>query len=377
MTATPLPRRSFLKLALAASGLALSATLLPGCSRGRRYTDWLSDTWAPLRTDAPRPLLEMIRLATLAANSHNSQPWKFTIQENRIEIFPDSARRLPVVDPDDRELWISLGCALENLLIAGSALGFAGQVTYPDPDSPFIAVDLFPDRPFADALTTAIPLRQSTRSEFRAELVRVADLKKAKEIALEPGIALHFVADPNGIDTLVEYITAGSLAQYADQAYIEELLTWIRFTEKEALATLDGLYSRSSGSPSVPRWLGAYVVGSTRPAQQAESDARKLRSSAGAVVIVSETDDLRAWVQVGRVYQRLALRLTASGVKNALLNQPVEVPGVRSELQTVMNLGSSLPQLLLRFGYADELPRSLRRPVEQVLVEARPVLTTG
>ncbi len=74
---------------------------------------------------------EIIRYATLAANGHNTQPWKFVIKQNAIEIYPDYTRRLSVVDPDDRELWISLGCALENLLIAARSAGYTPEVTYP------------------------------------------------------------------------------------------------------------------------------------------------------------------------------------------------------------------------------------------------------
>ena len=43
---------------------------------------------------------------------------------------PDPTRRVPVVDPDDRELWISLGGALENLLVAAEHYGYQTETTY-------------------------------------------------------------------------------------------------------------------------------------------------------------------------------------------------------------------------------------------------------
>lgn len=60
-------------------------------------------------------MIGMVRYATLAANGHNTQPWKFAVHQDAIEIHPDYGRHLPVVDPENRELWISLGCSLENL----------------------------------------------------------------------------------------------------------------------------------------------------------------------------------------------------------------------------------------------------------------------
>ena len=65
---------------------------------------------------------EIIHYATLAPSGHNTQPWKFSIKDNSILIYPDYSRRLSVVDPDDHALFISLGCALENLVIAAETI---------------------------------------------------------------------------------------------------------------------------------------------------------------------------------------------------------------------------------------------------------------
>jgi hypothetical protein len=46
----------------------------------------------------------------------------------------------------------------------------------------------------------------------------------------------------------------------------------------------------------------------------------------------------------------------------------IEAAGLRLQFQNAMGLCASLPQLLVRFGYADPMPRSLRRPVEQVII---------
>ena len=64
---------------------------------------------------------DFVRFATLAANSHNTQPWKFKIAQDFIDIFPDFERRTPAVDPDDHHLYVRLGCAAENLLVAANA----------------------------------------------------------------------------------------------------------------------------------------------------------------------------------------------------------------------------------------------------------------
>ena len=73
----------------------------------------------------------MIGYAIKAPSGHNTQPWLFRIKEgeDRIRIVPDLTKELPVVDKDCRELFISLGCAAENLCIAAKDMGYEPAVT--------------------------------------------------------------------------------------------------------------------------------------------------------------------------------------------------------------------------------------------------------
>ena len=363
-------RRGFLKLLGAAGVTAVGGYML------WEYTPWLNDDQPadvvrrPFQRDSAGPLQmqELVRYATLAANGHNTQPWKFLIHEHTIEINPDYAHRLSIVDPQDRELWISLGCALENLIIAARSAGYAPEVIYPGA-SDFITVRLAADTPQTTHLFDAIPRRQNTRSEYDGQPIPRDDFELVQALSLEPGVVLQFVTHAADREKVLEYVNQGNLSQYADPAFLDELVHWLRFNKKEALASLDGLYSRCTGNPEVPRWLGQLFVTSLKPQQQADADARKLRSSSGAVVIASESDDRTAWIRTGQVYERLALQLTALNLQSALLNQPIEVAEVREQFQSAIGLGHARPQLLVRFGYADAMPHSLRRSVEQVLVK--------
>ncbi|MCK7467808.1 MAG: hypothetical protein MZU91_06595 [Desulfosudis oleivorans] len=60
--------------------------------------------------------------------------------------------------------------------------------------------------------------------------------------------------------------------------------------------------------------------------------------------------------------------MASLNTKSAFLNQPIEVSSLRGQSQSTIGLGSSLPQLLMRFGYADAMPKSLQRPAEEVLI---------
>lgn len=366
---TPQPRRmnrrDFLKLLAAGSAATAGGYTLYEFAPWLDYESQADQVWTFTKEDSP--MRNLIHHATLAANGHNTQPWKFAIHGNAVEIHPDISRELPIVDPQHRELWISLGCALENLLIAARATGYATEVAYPD-SADVIRVNLTSDTPQPNPLFNAIPGRQNTRSEYDGRPIPASDLDRILSLPTEPGVSLRLVTAANELETIVDYVNQGNLSQYADTAFVDELIEWLRFNKREALAAMDGLYSVCSGNPEVPGWLGRMFVAGTKPQQQADVDAKKLRSSSAGVVIASETEDKTAWVRTGQVYERLALQLTALGIKSAFLNQPIEVSDLRSQFQSALGLGASMPQLLMRLGYADPMPKSLRRPVEEVLL---------
>ena len=73
---------------------------------------------------------DLIRYETLAPNGHNTQAWLFRPDNTGITILPDLKRRTPVVDPDDHHVFVSLGCAAENLALAAGAAGRAGAIDF-------------------------------------------------------------------------------------------------------------------------------------------------------------------------------------------------------------------------------------------------------
>ncbi|MBI5034005.1 MAG: nitroreductase family protein [Chloroflexi bacterium] len=314
-------------------------------------------------------ILEIIRYATLAPSGHNTQPWKFAIKDNTIRILPDFARHLAIVDPDDRELFISLGCALENLVIAAQQMGYADETAlFPANDPDAIVVRLNESKTKSDShLFDAIPIRQSTRNEYAKQKIPTDDLQKLEQASQAPCISALLFTENQPIESFIEYVKEGNRQQYADKHFVEELIQWLRFNDDEALQRRDGLSTRCSGNPSTPRWLGSFFVGGSNGDDQTEKDAKNIRSSAGMMLFVSERNDKAAWVETGRAYERYALTATTLNIKSAFLNQPIEVPTLRSQLQTRFNLAGAYPQLLLRFGYSQVMPRSLRRPIEAVI----------
>jgi hypothetical protein len=257
---------------------------------------------------------------------------------------------------------------LENLVIAAGATGFSNEIIYPSNQQEFITIKLKSDSSRGSSLFDVIPVRQSTRSEYQKQVLSSNTISQIHNVISEPGVLFKFAETNSEIEKVLEYVNVGNMKQYADKAFLDELITWLRFNKKEAQSTMDGLYSKCSGNPTVPRFLGEMFVSGTKPQQQADTDAKKLRSSSGSIILATENDTPEDWVRCGQVFERISLLLTSLDLKSALLNQPIEIPELRGEFQTAMGLGSNLPQLIMRYGVADSLPYSLRRPVEEVLI---------
>ena len=320
----------------------------------------------------PRGLLEtheLIRYATLAANSHNTQPWRFHASPNGIDIRADRTRRLPVVDPDDHHLFASLGCAAENLIIAAGAGGRLGRPNLEALSADTISVVFTKASSSEVELYDAIPKRQSTRGEFDGRPVSANDLAKlAAAAAAVPGIDVVLVTERNKIGQIRDLVLSGNSAQLADGAFRRELKSWLRFNPQQALVSGDGLFSGTGGNPSLPSWLAPLAFDLAFKAD-AENDkyAKQIASSAGIAVFVAQQNNAEHWVAAGRACQRFALQATALGMKHAFLNQPVEVAELRPALARLVGLPGRRPDIVMRFGYGPALPFSLRRPVAAVL----------
>jgi hypothetical protein len=50
----------------------------------------------------------LLRYAVLAPSGHNAQPWQFGLTGDGVLVYADYSRRLPVANPDDRELIMSV-----------------------------------------------------------------------------------------------------------------------------------------------------------------------------------------------------------------------------------------------------------------------------
>ncbi|MCU0903516.1 MAG: hypothetical protein MUE83_06530 [Tabrizicola sp.] len=331
------------------------------------YTTTATAARAPLDLAAtgPERLAELVRMATLAPNSHNTQAWRFTAVPGGVEIAVDPARRTPVVDPDDHHLFVSLGAAVETMIIAATAYGIAA--------TPTVAADGTVTLSFVDGTAPSTLLPAITHRQSHRGLYDGTALTDPERLALKSEPGFRLIEDTPTRAALRDLTVTAYGTQMADAAYRAELRSWLRFSQGASLETEDGLFSGCSGSPALPQVVGENLFGVLVTAKgQSEALAAQIDSSPTLALLVSDPDTPAGRIETGRRLARIGLVASSQGLAMAHINPALENPVSRAQVARICAVTSGRPSILLRLGRTPVLmPYSLRRPPAQTLMTPR------
>jgi nitroreductase len=344
---------------------------------GRAVTDAAVDAWNVERSafpaDAPigERLAFLVGYAVLAPSGHNSQPWRFRVVDDALELWADRDRRLPVVDPDDRELVISCGAALFHLRVAAQVLERPASVELL-PEG--LRTDLLARLRLDDGgeeitndprLFAAITLRRTNRSPFEDRLIPRRLLGQLVEDVAAEGARLRLVEDAAAKHRVAELVAAGDRRQMADRRFRRELAAWVRSNSSRQL---DGVRAHGFGIPDLASYLGPLVMRTFDMGdRQAARDQQIAEGAPVLCVVCTDDDDPSSWLAAGQGLARLLLHARSFELWASFLNQPIEVAALRPQLAEVIGEDAS-PQLLLRLGYGPRTQPQPRRPAADVLV---------
>jgi len=152
-----------------------------------------------------------VECAIKAPSGHNTQPWKFENTEYGIIIHPDFTRKLSIVDKENYELYISLGCALENVLIAAKHRGFQYILQYPNTVKGNINVKLTKDKNNniqPDILFDYIATRQVTKCKYNKKQISPDSLQQLSTCFNFNEISLLFLDGIENFQKLIPIIIA-------------------------------------------------------------------------------------------------------------------------------------------------------------------------
>jgi hypothetical protein len=299
-----------------------------------------------------------------------------------VEIHADRSRRLPIADPEDRQLFLGVGAAVYGVRIALAVLGprpvvrlarddarpdlaatvvASGQADPADPADPAEA---------AEAARRHVELgrRQTVRGPFtddplpsrlQAELTREVD---------QEGAALYWALSEESQRDLAAFVAEANREQRANLDLRAELVRWVG---PAAVRRRAGIPLTSLGRAAAP--TGTEVGFQMRDFSAGDPDlgapTHRAEAHPGIAVLQTHTDERMDWLRAGQAMHRLLLVASAAGFQASFLNQPLEVPRLREELRRALGL-SGHAQLVLRLGRPrDPLPPPTPRlPVSDVLL---------
>lgn len=316
------------------------------------------------RNEPERLRLEsLVQYGALAPSSHNTQPWTFAVSGDEIRVFVDHDRWVRIADPDQRELYVSAGCALENLLVAAAHRGYKARVSYAseDREDGLAAIARFERggkaadrrRPLFDVLRT----RQTNRRRYNGRpLVRDA-VTRLQGAVHDDGVQLWLITDAETSGRIEHLLRLAERTRFSDPAFRRELG--------------NSMGSGASGNGWLRATAGRLVVQHLDVGRSAaRREVARLRSAPTLGVLTSLGNDRGAQVRVGQAFERLALTATLLGVAVQPMSALLEMPLTRAAMANLLP-EEVFPQHTFRLGYAPaERRRSPRRPVAEVLRSA-------
>ena len=319
-----------------------------------------SEMSRPLPTVFDQALASAVR----APSPHNTQPWRFVVEGEQIEVWLDRDRVLVVADPHAREARLSCGAAALNLVICLRSNGLAAVVRImPDPEEPdLLAVIRIDGNQAAQQaereLAEAVFRRHTNRRPFLDRRVEPATRAALKSAALQEGGQVEYLDASGRYTTVTSLVRRAESLQANDPAFQAETAYWTRRKAESP----DGVPTIATGPPP----YNARVVSMRASHANQDLPPREYEQEPLLAAVLTRDHGPHAEVRAGMALQRVLLADTAEGLATSFLSQPFETPQTRDSLDRTFH-GIGQPHTLLRIGYGYPTRLTARRAVEDVL----------
>lgn len=328
----------------------------------------------------------LIGAAILAPSYWNTQPWRFEVEGEAIRLVLEPSRTLSGSDPDQRYAHLSLGAALENLLVAARAWGLHPSVRYlpwglaSRPGAPLVAAEVSWAQGEAGrdhAMFAAIPARRSNPRPFDGRAITLQS-RAALQAQLPDEVHLHWLEDRKDIRDVARRVQEAVFSRTQVAGARADWFRWLRRSDADARRAGTGMTAERLGL-SGP--LGSLAARSLRPGSRlhrwgagslAHETQERVQSSGALALLTAPRRSEALFLLAGQAYERLALKATSLGIAHQPLSSPLETESDRARMAKRFGAAGEEALLLVRFGHAGTPEPTPRHAVALVSTGATP-----
>ncbi|WBB81706.1 nitroreductase [Micromonospora sp. WMMD882] len=292
--------------------------------------------------------VEAATTAGHAPSVHNTQPWRWRVLPDALELRVAADRRLAAIDPDGRLLTLSCGAALHHARVALAAEGWTPAVErLPDPDDPELLARITGARragpdPDAMRLVQCMQIRHTDRRPVSDEPAPDESLREIARAAGLAGAHLHLL-DADQVLELAAAAGHAASVEAEDPQAREELAYW---TSRAGV----GVGLPAEALPAQPPQTTVPARDFGRPGSLPIGPGHD--RAARYAILFGDADEPDGWLAAGEALSAAWLAATRLCVSVVPLSGVVEVAGTRQTLRRLLS-GLGFPYLALRLGVAD------------------------
>jgi len=314
----------------------------------------------------------LLQFATLAPSTHNSQPWLFKVNDNSCEIYLDRSKQLPEADKKGRDMYISLGCCIENLLIAARSYGTSPSLELVLKND-FIAVVKFDNlnkkiEIKQKKLLEAIKKRVNLRGFYKKEAIPSELINKLKSYSVNyPLVEFHPIVDEQKRIKIVDLTAKGLRLAYQNRHFRNEMSLWFNSNDS---SRKEGIPGYSINLPLIISKIFPIVIKHFNVGKIVSLlNKKSMRTSSLISVFTTKNNTKKEWIEVGMMAERLMLELRTTDIYSAVYVASIEMGQLSEELKQILETKDHV-QFLFCSGYADKPNQYVPRfTVEEKLID--------
>ncbi len=377
-------RRKFIKIAVIGTGAA--ACGIVGISSGGKvnYSNSAYQYWNKVSRGALENEQYLVLCGSLAASAHNTQPWKFHINKNTIDVYADFNRNLGSADQDRRLMAMSVGCAIENINVAGHYLGLSPEISI-QPEDEFVKdgfaarINLTPSKTTKSTADInrfkAIFNRQTTRNTYQDQPVDADVMSSFNKLNDFPELELTLITDAAKRNDIRDIHARAAESFVKDDKAYTDSLNWWRYSREELLKKRDGISIYTSAAPNLIKQYFSYAITTDDMksdfGRNGELDLMLKLFSATPLWAVITTSNANSTSRLngGRLLERLYLASAEMDYRVMPITYVTEQPLYAKELLENIKIPTGHELLsVVRIGKSELLERSVRRQLSDIIV---------